>query len=47
VSRFDEGRLLATLIPGAKLMTLPTGSHYFPTDLDVVAHVVDAINRFA
>jgi serine/threonine protein kinase/pimeloyl-ACP methyl ester carboxylesterase len=47
VSTFDEGRLLATLIPGAKLMTLPTGSHYFPTDQNVVAHVVDAINRFA
>jgi serine/threonine protein kinase/pimeloyl-ACP methyl ester carboxylesterase len=47
VSRFDEGRLLATLIPGAKLITLPTGSHYFPTDQNVVAHVVDAINRFA
>jgi serine/threonine protein kinase/alpha-beta hydrolase superfamily lysophospholipase len=44
---FDEGRLLATLIPGAKLITLPTGNHYFPTDQNVVAHVVDAINRFA
>ena len=43
----DEGRLLATLIPGAKLITLPTGNHYFPTDQNVVAHVVDAINRFA
>ena len=44
---FDEGRLLATLIPGAKLITLPTGNHYFPTDRNVVAHVVDAIDRFA
>jgi len=44
---FDEGRLLATLIPGAKLITLPSGNHYFPTDRNVVAHVVDAINRFA
>ena len=47
VSTFDEGRLLATLIPGAKLIMLPTGNHYFPTDQNVVAHVVDAINRFA
>ena len=47
VSTFDEGRLLASLIPGAKLITLPTGNHYFPTDQNVVAHVVDAINRFA
>jgi serine/threonine protein kinase/surfactin synthase thioesterase subunit len=44
---FDEGRLLASLIPGAKLITLPSGNHYFPTDQHVVAHVVDAINRFA
>ena len=44
---FDEGRLLATLIPGATLITLPSGNHYFPTDQNVVAHVVDAINRFA
>ena len=44
---FDEGRLLATLIPGAKLITLPSGNHYFPTDQNVVVHVVDAINRFA
>jgi serine/threonine protein kinase/pimeloyl-ACP methyl ester carboxylesterase len=44
---FDEGRLLATLIPGAKLITLPSGNHYFPTDQKVVADVVDAINRFA
>ena len=44
---FDEGRLLATLVPGAKLITLPSGNHYFPTDQNVVAAVVDAINRFA
>jgi pimeloyl-ACP methyl ester carboxylesterase len=43
---FDEGRLLATLIPGAKLISLPSGNHYFPTDQTVVANVVDAINRF-
>jgi pimeloyl-ACP methyl ester carboxylesterase len=43
---FDEGRLLATLIPGAKLISLPSGNHYFPTDQNVVANVVDAINRF-
>jgi pimeloyl-ACP methyl ester carboxylesterase len=47
VVTLDEGRLLATLIPGAKLITLPSGNHYFPTDQNVVAHVVDAINRFA
>jgi pimeloyl-ACP methyl ester carboxylesterase len=44
---FEEARLLATLIPGAKLVTLPSGSHYFPTDQQVVTHVVDAIDRFA
>jgi serine/threonine protein kinase/pimeloyl-ACP methyl ester carboxylesterase len=44
---FEESRLLATLIPGAKLVTLPSGGHYFPTDQQVVTHVVDAIDRFA
>ena len=43
---FEEGRRLAALIPGAQLVSLPSGSHYFPTDHDVVTRVVDAINRF-
>lgn len=42
----DEGRLLASIIPGAHLVLLPSGTHYFPTDRDVVAKVVTAINRF-
>ncbi len=42
-----EGRLLASTIPGAHLVLLPSGTHYFPTDRSVVAKVVDAINRFA
>jgi len=42
----DEGRLLASIVPGAHLVLLPTGTHYFPTDRDVVAKVVGAINRF-
>jgi pimeloyl-ACP methyl ester carboxylesterase len=46
VVTFDEGRLLATLIPGAKLITLPVGNHYFPTDENVVACVAGAIDRF-
>jgi pimeloyl-ACP methyl ester carboxylesterase len=42
----DEGRLLASLIPGAHLVLLPSGTHYFPTDRDVITKVVGAINRF-
>ena len=42
----EEGRLLASLIPGARLVLLPSGSHYFPTDPEVVTRVVDAVNRF-
>jgi pimeloyl-ACP methyl ester carboxylesterase len=42
----DEGRLLASIIPGAHLVLLPSGTHYFPTDRDVVTKVVGAINRF-
>jgi pimeloyl-ACP methyl ester carboxylesterase len=41
-----EGRLLASLIPGARLVLLPGGSHYFPTDREVVSQVVGAINQF-
>lgn len=42
----DEGRLLASVIPGARLVLLPSESHYFPTDGEVVAKVVQAIDRF-
>jgi pimeloyl-ACP methyl ester carboxylesterase len=43
----DEGRLLASIIPGAHLVLLPSGTHYFPTDRAVVEKVVGAITRFA
>jgi pimeloyl-ACP methyl ester carboxylesterase len=42
----EEGRLLASLIPGARLVLLPSGTHYFPTSRDVVNRVVSAIDRF-
>ena len=42
----DEGRLLASLIPGANLVLLPSHTHYFPTDREVVSKVVGAISRF-
>ena len=42
----DEGRLLALIIPGAHLVLLPSNTHYFPTDRDVVEKVVGAIGRF-
>lgn len=42
----DEGRLLASVIPGAHLVLLPSGTHYFPTDRDVINKVVNAITRF-
>jgi pimeloyl-ACP methyl ester carboxylesterase len=42
----EEGRRLASLIPGAHLVLLPSRTHYFPTDHEVVAKVVGAINRF-
>jgi pimeloyl-ACP methyl ester carboxylesterase len=42
----DEGRLLASIIPGARLVLLPSGAHYFPTDSEVVTRVVEAIDRF-
>jgi pimeloyl-ACP methyl ester carboxylesterase/DNA-binding winged helix-turn-helix (wHTH) protein len=42
----DEGRLLASIIPGSQLVVLPSQSHYFPTDTEVVTRAADAITRF-
>jgi pimeloyl-ACP methyl ester carboxylesterase/DNA-binding winged helix-turn-helix (wHTH) protein len=42
----DEGRLLASIIPGSRLVVLPSQSHYFPTDTDVVTKAAEAITRF-
>ena len=42
----DEGRLLAATVPGARLVLLPSGTHYFPTDTNVINRVVGAIERF-
>jgi pimeloyl-ACP methyl ester carboxylesterase len=42
----DEGRLLASIIPGAQLVILPSGAHYFPTDTGVVSKAAGAISSF-
>ena len=42
----EEGRLLASIIPGAQLVMLPSGAHYFPTDSHVVTKAAGAIARF-
>jgi DNA-binding winged helix-turn-helix (wHTH) protein len=42
----DEGRLLASIIPGSQLVLLPSSAHYFPTDTEVVTRAARAINRF-
>jgi pimeloyl-ACP methyl ester carboxylesterase len=42
----EEGRLLASIISGAQLVLLPSGTHYFPTDADVVTRAAGAIARF-
>jgi pimeloyl-ACP methyl ester carboxylesterase len=42
----EEGRLLASIIRGAQLVLLPSGTHYFPTDADVAARAAAAIGRF-
>jgi pimeloyl-ACP methyl ester carboxylesterase len=43
----DEGRLLASSIPGAQLVLLPNYSHYFPTENDLANRVAEAITRFS
>ena len=42
----DEGRLLASTIPGAELVLLPSGTHYFPTDAEIATLAARAIARF-
>ena len=42
----DEGRLLASVIPGSQLVLLPSSAHYFPTDTEVVTKATRAISRF-
>jgi pimeloyl-ACP methyl ester carboxylesterase len=42
---FEEGRLLAAIIPGAQFLPLPSGSHFFPPGQKIFAKVVDAIDR--
>jgi DNA-binding winged helix-turn-helix (wHTH) protein/pimeloyl-ACP methyl ester carboxylesterase len=44
--RAEEGRLLASIIPGSQLVLLPSAAHYFPTDAEVVTKAAGAIARF-
>jgi pimeloyl-ACP methyl ester carboxylesterase len=43
---FEEGRLIASLIPGAQFLPFPTGTHYFPVDDEVTHKMAEAIHRF-
>jgi len=43
---FEEGRRVASLIPGAELLPLPTATHYFPIDNEVAPLLARAIARF-
>lgn len=42
----EEGRLLAATVPGAQLVLLPGGTHYLPTDSEVVDRAAGAISQF-
>ncbi len=42
----EEGRLLASTIPGAQLVLLPSGAHFFPTEKEVLTKAAGAIARF-
>jgi pimeloyl-ACP methyl ester carboxylesterase len=43
---FEEGRLIASLVPGAQFIPFPTGTHYFPVDDEVTLRMTEAIHRF-
>jgi serine/threonine protein kinase len=47
VTNFEESRLIASVIPQAQLLPLPSGTHYFPSsqNQEVFIKVVDAIDR--
>jgi pimeloyl-ACP methyl ester carboxylesterase len=42
----EEGRLIASTIPGAQLLQLTSMTHYFPIDDDVTCQIADAIEQF-
>jgi pimeloyl-ACP methyl ester carboxylesterase/predicted Ser/Thr protein kinase len=46
VTPFEEGVRLASLIPGARMLSLPTATHYFPTGDDTTERIVEAIREF-
>ncbi|MEW5875644.1 MAG: alpha/beta fold hydrolase, partial [Candidatus Zixiibacteriota bacterium] len=46
VVHFEEGRYLASLIPGAKFLPIPGQSHYFPTRRPETDELIDTILRF-
>ncbi len=43
---FREGQLIASIIPGAQFMPMPTGTHYFPVDDAVTLRMAEAIDHF-
>lgn len=43
----DEGRRLAAAIPDARLVLLPSETHYFPADTEIIEKVAASIESFA
>lgn len=43
VVSFEEGRLIASIVPDAQFLLLPTGTHYFPVDDAVTDAIASAI----
>ncbi len=42
---FREGQLIASLIPGARFLPLPSGEHYFPVEAEITQRISDAIDE--
>jgi pimeloyl-ACP methyl ester carboxylesterase len=47
VVALEEGRIIAATVPGAQLVLLPSGTHYFPTERPIIDKISGAIERFA
>ncbi|HEX6790364.1 MAG TPA: alpha/beta fold hydrolase, partial [Candidatus Krumholzibacteria bacterium] len=43
---FEEGRLIAAIVPGAQFIPFPTGTHYFPVEDAITMRMAEAITRF-
>lgn len=45
MTEFAEGQRLASVIPGARFLPLPSSTHYFPVEEEVTDRIAEAVGR--